>query len=193
MLDRLRRLASVRDRSLESVQSLAVEAIERGVHTFESQAPPRLGPPTPPSPVLGLSASGESRRIVRREGKLTFGTREAVDRREVARGGRRTEDRREARQVVVDRVLAEVEQGHTPKAIAAGLTADGITTAGGNPWNGAAIQQLIRLEMDRRAHSAWTPTALRSDPPVNAELLVTTEQPAVVLDPSDEDAETTLD
>ena len=165
MLDRVRRLASARGQSITEPRPLVLDALARGLARWEAQS--RLDEDTlaPASgPVVEVRvAQPEARRIVRRDGTLAFGSRTEMDRRGTDRGGRRAADRRDARQVVVDRVLSEIEAGLDAKCIAEGLTMDGFTTAGGRPWTKAAIQQLLRLEMDRRAHTAWTPVALNRE------------------------------
>ena len=166
MLDRVRRLASARAQSITEPRPLVLDALARGLASWEAQSRSDEADTIAPAsgPVVEVRvAQPEARRIVRRDGTLAFGSRTEVDRRGTDRGGRRAVDRRDARQVVVDRVLSEIEAGLDAKCIAEGLTMDGFTTAGGRPWTKAAIQQLLRLEMDRRAHTAWTPVALNRE------------------------------
>ncbi|MCB9523761.1 MAG: hypothetical protein H6702_10360 [Myxococcales bacterium] len=159
LADRLRRLAVSRGQSPEALGPLVLEALQVGLHALADAERIRDEAPTEPAPGL---APAEARRLVRRDGALTTGSRMGQDRRGGQRGGRRRADQPAEAPRLVDRILSQIDAGVAPRDIAARLQGEGVLTAGGKPWTAAAIQQLVRLETDRRAHRAWTPAALDS-------------------------------
>ncbi len=107
-------------------------------------------------------SSTEGGKVVVRHGKLAFGSRRDSDaRREDDRGlasGRRANDRQRARRAFVERVFEMIAGGCSHEEVAERLNDEGFTTARGNAWSGRAIGQLVRVEREKRARSAWVPS-----------------------------------
>lgn len=157
LVDRLRRLAAVQGESVRSLTPLVVRALQAGLADFadaQAEANARAGQYT----ADGVPVD-EAHRLVRRDGQLALGSRR-IARRSDARGGRRQADQPQTPPRLVDQVLALVEAGVAAREVADQLDQAGHRTPGGRRWSAAAVQQLVRLETDRRAGVAWTPAAL---------------------------------
>ena len=102
----------------------------------------------------------EQDRIVQRGDALTRGSRSGDDRRGESRGlkaGRRTEDHHRVRRAFLDRVKDMKAMGISPASTARILNDEGETTAQGEAWTEAAIEQLLRVAEARERRLAWSP------------------------------------
>ena len=105
-----------------------------------------------------LVPEDEAERVVLRGDHLAYGTRAGPDRRDDERGldaGRRSEDHHRVRRAFIDRVMDWHDEGRPAADIAEALNEEGVRTARGNAWSEAAIEQLIHLEMQKRARGEW--------------------------------------
>ncbi len=153
-------------REVTSRSELLKEALERGVALLEvdSRARQREVEARRLAVESGVLSEEEARRVVQREGRLAFGTRETPDdRRDEGRGlvaGRRETDRRHARRVFVQRVIDLVEGGMAYGEVADLLNEEKLTTSRGQPWSGSSIGQVFRTDREKRARTAWRPRSL---------------------------------
>ncbi len=149
-----------------SKSDLLAEAIERGIALMEvdSRARHTEAAARRVAVEAGHLAPDEAHNVVRREGRIAFGSRTGVDRRTGPRpeqGGRRDADNRQARQVFLQKVMQLANEGKSYKEIAEALNAEGITTSRGQPWSTSAVAQVVRTEREKRERQAWTPKALK--------------------------------
>lgn len=163
-IDALHRAAPAADAADKA--ALYLDAFDRGVAALESgdvitavsRPEARRDSASRDSAPWDSASRAEPARVVLRGDRFVADARQTPERREAPRSvddGRRTQDHQRARRAFVDDVMARVDDGGTPAAIADALNAEGRRTARGNPWTETHVEQLVHRERARRVRDTW--------------------------------------